>query len=176
MDEWFPRKIKTLAQVGVKLADKWEPFEVISDPSQPNMEPGDITLLMGLIALSSRAVGVLRDLIEPYGEFLPLYGPTDYTVFNHTAVIQNVLDIQHSDIQWLRDPGGSIFQIDRYALHQEAIPSVPIFCLAEYKKQILVNNDFANRVLEAKLTGFQFKEVWSTEHGGIQRPDPFKVD
>jgi hypothetical protein len=139
-------------------------------PNQTNDYP---TISLRIPMFSRRAVDVLRDLLAPNGELLPLdsdAGPDAYWAYNVTTVA-DVLDREKSDVEWLdidrlRLKRGEPVQliaaqnIRHYEFIREMLEPLCIFRLVEMPMYFYVTDTFTSRVAKHDLKGFNFKPVW----------------
>ena len=117
------------------------------------------------LLLSARAVSALRRHLEGAGVLLPTVSEVgDYRLFLCQRRI-DALDEAGSTLRRFRD--GGIMGIDRYALRPEAIGDATLFRLVGYNGGPLCTDAFVADVERHGLTGFAFREVWSSEAGGV---------
>lgn len=150
---------------GTPLEDRWTPLSVsvlVEDESGSYSEllpPGDFTELnlSGIPVFSDKAVKVLDELIQPYGELLMLSGAGKrYSVFNVTAFV-DALDESKSDL--VRFASGKIMTVNRYAFRRDVSVDIPIFKLPQLPRgPVFVSADFVDRVRTSGLSGFDFLE------------------
>jgi hypothetical protein len=153
----------------------WIPPElqvlVDDDELPPQWVAVDNAYFTGLnLLLSARAVSVLRPLIGPHGEFLPVRADFgDYAIFNCFTEI-DVLDDRNTEGK--RFSSGRFMEIFRYALHAERlVDPPPIFRMLGRRGPLFVTDPFRALVEEHRLTGFVFQPIWSSETGGIRLPE-----
>ena len=113
-----------------------------------------------LLVFSKRAIEVLKNLLEPNGEILPLICDEDELyAFNLTNII-DALDHEISDIIRFRD--GRIMRIENIIFKgnmKNEIENHPIFKLPETRLgDPFVNEEFKKRVEQENLVGFEFIE------------------
>lgn len=121
----------------------------------PDRRKGDFPSLASHIPIiSSRALGVLGDLLEPSGQLFPLHDVEgEFFLMNVTRVV-DVLDERTSEIDRFRD--GRIMSIERAAFLPQA-DDEPIFRIPQTPEMdVFVNDRFRIRVLEAGLEGLRF--------------------
>ncbi|MEA5023431.1 hypothetical protein SDC9_21107 [bioreactor metagenome] len=144
---------------GRKISDVWEPMEV---GIYKKAKRGDTPSFIAGPVLSERAVETLRDILDDKVEILPLkYSKENYYVIN----VLNVLDaIDYTKAEYLTFDDGRVYRFTKYAFIEEKVKSQPIFKLVEHpKSEVFVSDEFRSRVLEHKLAGFEFIEVWDSE-------------
>ncbi len=111
-------------------------------------------------AFSERAVGALRDLLEPNGELLPLKSETGvvYYAYNITTVA-DVLDRRRSKLSYLSD-GITAAVILHHEFVKQPLSSVSIFRIPEEPYSAYVTDRFVRCANQAGLKGFDFQLVW----------------
>jgi hypothetical protein len=137
-----------------RLAESWQPLRVHGRVRPFN----DFPCLLDLPAFSFRAVEVLRDVLGPNGELLPLetsIGP--YFLFNCTTVA-DLIDMHRSRFTPLnRD---TILEIDRFEIKQDLGNGWSIFEMRMYPGRCFVTDSVARRIRESKLAGFELRKFW----------------
>jgi hypothetical protein len=164
MADLRPRDVCTRHWQVQRLAPLWRRREVINVlPDQVNDYP-TIGLIIPLF--SQRAVDLLRDLLEPNGEILPVTCKTgQYCVYNVTTVA-DVLDREASDMDW-----GSWYKLKKlepvvareiryYSFIPDRLSSLAIFRIPEDITGYYVTERFAERVRQHDLKGFNLRKVW----------------
>jgi hypothetical protein len=149
---------------GTWIGNSWVPVRVrvLRGPNNEGLPAGDFPSLGGVVPVFSlRAIDGLRDLLEPCGELLPLeIIAGDYVAFNTTAVL-DALDSERSSIVRFRS-SGRVMDIERYAFKPEALGTASIFKLPETRwSRTYVDQAFVDRVEGLRLTGFDFRRVWT---------------
>lgn len=121
---------------------------------------------MVLPAFSERAVNVLRDLLGPNGEILPLATSTTtkFFLFN-ILTITNALDRENSRCKFWCDPPTTATEIEYFSFDSKDVQGLAIFRLRELPMSVFVNNHFVDRVDSHQLEGFTFKKVWPIPPG-----------
>jgi hypothetical protein len=156
----------TLANLdGTSRAAGWIPLRVapIRDTRREARLPkSDFpTLAPYAPVFSRRASEALFEVLDPYGEWLPLESADgDYVLFNVTSVL-NALDLDEST--YTLYPSGGINRILTYQFLLPAIDGCAIFRLPRSQSlQILVTERVIERVQAAGLMGFRFDELWTS--------------
>ena len=132
--------------------------------------------------LSTRAADVLRDLLEPNGEFLPVVSPENPDVaLSHPTTALDALDKEKSLSKYLNKEKTRSYMVARYWFVEEKLGDVPIFVLSEDAGMIFVTSAFVERVRENQPTVFGFRRLWSPELGSVhcdrwQGPFPASED
>lgn len=134
-----------------------------------NKKRGDLATAGPYLILSTRAADVLRDLLEPNGEFLPVVFPEnpDVALFHPTTAL-DALDKEKAELRYMDLEKKKPFKVVRYWFVEEKLGDVPIFVLAEDAGKIFVADAFVERVCENQPTGFGFRRLWSPELGSVR--------
>jgi len=120
----------------------------------------------GVLVLRERALVALREVLEGYGEFLPLAcEEADLWAFNCTRVV-DALDEGRSTIR--RFPNSNkIMRIQRYEFRPEALVGVRAFRLPQLQPgPVYVNEEVGEAVRAAELRGVGFKLLWEGSPSG----------
>jgi len=109
-----------------------------------------------------KAVRALADLLEGNGELLPLTcGVEQYFVFNVTNVI-DALDEANCELE--RFSSGRIMDVVRYCFHEERLAGTTVFKIPQaVLMDVFVTDPFVERVKTARLKGFKFRLIWSSD-------------
>jgi len=130
----------------------------------PNRSPkGDTPSYSSHVpAFSVRAARALDDLLRPNGELLPITCEGErYFLLNVTRVV-NALDEDNCELERFDD--GRIMAIDRYAFIERDLKRVVLFKLVQMPLSwAYVTDSFVERVQSARLEGFRFRLVWSSD-------------
>ena len=140
-----------------RLKPTWSPPHVVGRVGSFNDFPG---ISMVLPAFSERACDVLRDLLEPNGELLPIQSKVGvpYFFYNITTVT-DALVVEQSNCSWLQ-PFVKACNIDYFTFDENKLVGLSIFRIYEYPVATLVTGEFVRRVHAAGLNGFDFAKVW----------------
>lgn len=148
---------------GSPRAHDWTPLPVTlvtADDDGP-LATSDCPSLGGAPpAFSARAVEVLRDLLEPHGELLPLAcDDGEFWAYNCTRVV-DALDEDASEVVRFRS-SGRVNSIVRHVLRPAELTNVPVFRLASAPDlYTYVTDAFTEHVTSAGLIGFAPRPVW----------------
>ena len=121
---------------------------------------------------SQRVLDAMGDMISPYGEFLPIDCPNasmNLYFFNVTNGI-NGMDIDNTQYGYIFELRGALrrHNVTHYVFRPDVIRDEIIFKdLSTVKSSIYVTDRFVQAVIDANLTGFIFRRVWSEEQGHI---------
>lgn len=156
------------------MAENWSPIPL---RYVKKGEPiGDFPAYGSTPVFSGRAVEVLRDLLEPKGELLPTICPTHELWIYKVLRFVDVLDLVRSLIDWhpqlAKDKGKPrrIERIRRYELIDDREPEAALFKIPQQPMfDVYVNSAFHDRVQEAGLLGFAFRQVWPTPDDSAAR-------
>lgn len=123
---------------------------------------------------TQQAVEALRELIEPYGELLPIklrgvklffYNITNglYALNHEQTVMDGALESTPNGQRWRG-------HVEKYAFFPDVVRNQVIFkeC-STIKSPVYVTDKYVQACIDAKLTGFIFQRVWSEESGSIHR-------
>ena len=149
---------------GRKLLPSWiEPaVEVLRDKKfNRNLPPSDFTTLApGVPVFSSRAVNVLKDILQENGEILPLScSEGEYFVFNVTTFI-DALNESASEVERFKSDG-SIMQINKYVFFGDRLAGATIFRIPQFPRaEVYITDKFRKLVIDNRLVGFKFVNLW----------------
>jgi hypothetical protein len=152
---------------GEPLSRSWSPIKVevlIEEPEDKNLPVSDFPSMTtsALPVFSQKAVDALKDLLLSNGELLPLDFPGGtYYIFNVTTVV-DALNVPECDAVYF--PTGRIMTIHRYQFHPHKLNGLTIFKVPQFLlAPIFVTDDFLKQAESAGLTGFKFKQVWTSD-------------
>jgi hypothetical protein len=142
----------------VKFNGIWKPLKVEGRVTPFNDYP---CINLSRPAFSQRACEVLRDLLEPNGELLPLSSETDvkYFFYNITT-FSDAFDMKKSRYELLDDAGIIALNIDYFEFQKKKLDGLSIFRIYQYPVGTFVTDEFVRRVHEAGLNGFAFTRIW----------------
>ncbi|QOJ00943.1 MAG: hypothetical protein HRU70_10720 [Phycisphaeraceae bacterium] len=108
----------------------------------------------GILGFSERTRDTLKDLLEPYGEFLPvLYGATVVYLYNCTTVYHAV-DEERSEFS--RDPDGTPYDIKRAVVVRGRLGPAPIFRDALCPMKLIFRSSYFDAAVAAGIQGYVF--------------------
>jgi hypothetical protein len=149
---------------GTQRKHSWTPIVVNLlrvDDTGVLRRPADLPWLGdNVLVLTSRAVGAIGELLEEFGELLPLAcDDAELFVFNPLRVI-DALDAERSEV--IRFSTGRVVDIPRYVLRRQAVEGMHVFKIPEMTRgSLLVSSLVVDAVNEADLRGTEFQRVWS---------------
>lgn len=147
---------------GVSLKEHWtdqDRFRFVPRNLPKGDSPG---LSTHIPVFGTRTVKALADMLQGNGELLPIScGGEEYYLFNVTRIV-DALDEENCDLERFDD--GRILDIDDYSFFQEKLIGMYIFKIPQLVlSDVFVTDPFVERVSEAKLKGFEFRLVWSSD-------------
>jgi hypothetical protein len=133
---------------------------------------GDLGCVGAYLIMTGRAADALHDLLEPHGEFLPVYCKKDHTLKLFRVMTRPVgaLDETKAVIKYLDDEKKQPFHVEEHWFIEEKVKDLPIFKLPE-TPFTYVTEPFLERVRENNLKGFGFRKLWSSELGLLHSKD-----
>lgn len=122
-------------------------------------------MLKPIPTFSERAIEVLGDLLEAFGEFTPpieMNEAMGYRAFNPSTLVDG-LDEARSVIRRFKD--GSVMQVEQHVLLPSVQTLPPIFKMPHTRRNTTyVNENFVQRA--RGLLGFQFRLLFERAVGG----------
>jgi hypothetical protein len=142
-----------------------------------NSRKFDFSMLCTAPIFSERAVSVLSDLIGHKAEFLPYQHKTEkYFAINVINIVDGV-DLTKSDYLLREGYTDAVKEIRRYVFIEDKVVNETIFKIPQFiGTTVFVTDIFRQRVIDAKLTGFVFYEVWDSEEIEEDLIDPEKTE
>lgn len=155
------RDFEKLRFDGSRLADRWEAVEMTLikqevHPHTPVWQHSDFPWFgSGLLVLRPSALNAVREILAPYGEFLPLRcAETPLWAFNVTELL-DCLDEQASRIVRFRN--GEIMRIEHAVFHLEQIRAVAAFKVPDARYgPIFFGQELVDLIQAAGLRGLAF--------------------
>ena len=149
---------------GTPVSGPWTDVTIGWDPDMRRKPKGDFpSLLTHIPVFTSKAADVLSDLLEGSGELLPIMvDGEEYFLYNVTRVI-DALDESRSEI--IRFDDFEIMDIDVHCFFPEKIGDAAVFKIPQMvTSDVFVTDVFVDRVKSARLKGFKFPLLWSSEY------------
>ena len=140
-------------------------------PHAPAVLTSCLYLSVGALLLSAGAITALGPLLIPAGYFIDteLDAEQIYKIFVCDRRL-DVLDEARAELKRFSD--GDIWDVLRYAFHEDRLEDADIFKVEGVQVDLLVSDRFVSLVNEHKLRGFEFVNVWNRETGGVRfNPD-----
>lgn len=151
---------------GTRRKQSWHPVAVELlhvDDDGVRRQPADLPWLGDhVLVLTGRAVGVLGELLLPFGELLPLAcADSELFVYNPLRIV-DALDGERSTV--VRFSSGRVMDIRQYVLRSESIRGVHVFKIPEMTRgPLLVSSAVVEAVKNADLRGTEFERVWADD-------------
>lgn len=146
---------------GTPLGAAWKELAIhAADEPDERAQLPDFALLGLVPVFSEQAVNALRDILEANGELLPLqHARRKYFAYNVTTVL-DALDEERSRVSRFSD--GGIMSIEGYVFRPGALSEAVIFKIPQLPGAfVYVTEVFADRVRQAELLGFVFRQIWT---------------
>ena len=137
------------------------PFTLIQEDNGRQLRSVDTPWLGDhVLILKPRAVTELAHLLDGSGELLPLESPANLQLFNSTVM----LDALNEDTSILqRFSSGQIMHIRKYDFREEVVAKADIFRIPNVRvSSLFFSEQFVEEYEAKKLTGLDFKTVWSS--------------
>lgn len=159
-----------------KLKAKWKAPRVVGRVTPFN----DYPCVDAYPAFSRRASHALRDFLEPNGEGLPLESERGEFYYYNVTTVVDALDLRKSKINFWPDWPMTAQSIDRFEFRPDKLKGLSIFRIVDWPMPVLVTREFVNRVHDAGLNGFRFRQVWPLPPGAnwrmLDRDSPARRD
>lgn len=157
---WQPQSLKAT----------WPTPEVIGNVRRFNDFP---CINLSRPAFSQRAVDLLRDVLEPNGELLPVrHRIGTYYFYNCTRMV-SAADLTRSDV--IRLDGGLITRTNGLVFIDERLDGLTIFKERTQLAQLFCTQTFVDRVEAAGLQGFVFVPIWPLPDGVTYHDEMYRV-
>jgi hypothetical protein len=141
-----------------KYIDSWGDFYIFFENKKMRdcMDAG-----VGAPGLSKKAVEILIPLLGNNVQLLPLKHPTfEYFRLNVLQVI-DAIDYEKSTFRKL--PNGKLLTVKEYVFKPDCLMGIDIFKDPYFTTNVYVSDRFRQTVLDNKLTGFDFIELWDSD-------------
>jgi len=147
---------------GISLTSEWKKYEaeVRFKGEMGDFEPEimDFGGLVGVV-LTSKARKIVEDLILPFGELLPLELDSSVVYLINPTIILDCVDYDKSEKEII--PPLNNEKITKYFFKKE-IDYPPIFRLKNEPRKHIINDEFAIRLKENNLVGYELRELWNS--------------
>jgi hypothetical protein len=144
--------------------EAWKPPTIELMPEDQGLENPlpDYQELGSVAVFSRRAVISLNEVLNG-GELLPLIfeGTEGHFFAYDPRHLAEALDESRSELK--RFSNGGVMKVLRYEFRPDKLKDLGIFGIPQQRGRIYVTDEFVRRVNEARLTGFDFIELWSDE-------------
>jgi len=147
---------------GTPMKETWtgkEQFAYIPDRLRKGDTPG---LSTHIPVFGLKAVATLEDFLRPNGELLPMTCDGERLfLFNVTRVV-DALDEDNCELE--RFSSGRIMDVESFSFFQRKLSGIIVFKIPQLiLMDVFVTEPFVERVKTAKLKGFKFRLVWSSD-------------
>lgn len=156
---WRPRSLKA----------SWPTLEVVGDVRRFN----DYPTVDFRPAFSRRAVDLLRDILEPNGELLPLRHKIGTFYFYNCTCMTNCVDLTKSSITKL--PDGIVSSTEHLVFIDGMLDDLTIFKVRTQLLEIFCTQRFVDRVEKTGLQGFVFAPIWPLPEGVTYNDERYRV-
>jgi hypothetical protein len=145
---------------------KWKPIRVrrVRATRREAGRPSDAPYVFspGVLVFRRSAVDALRDILDAYGELLPLEDEGGVELFAYNPRALEALD--HERTQGSRDEHGRVYLPNNHVFFPSVVEGVDIFRQSEKRTSIIfVGERFIQRWKQAKLKGLDFKIAWDSD-------------
>lgn len=159
---------------GKPQSKKWKPIRVqrIRATRREAGRPSDSPFVFasGVMVFRRSAIDALRDILDNYGELLPLQDAEGVELYAYNPRALDALD--HVLTRGSRDARGLISLARHHVFFPSMVEGVDIFRLKEEKAgSIYVGEKFLQRWKQAKLKGLDFYLAWDSELPPDQQPN-----
>ena len=159
---------RLLALDGTSKAALWtKPMEAACDNAEAS-EPEIISCGAGNMLLHGRSLALLRPILGPHCEFLPVtwQGKIGYLV----NVLGCAACLDQNRSRWaIGQVSGKKLRVEKYVFLRGSVPSQPVFKIEESCFDLFcasicgAKQDLKSLVTLHSITGLEFDEVWSDE-------------
>ncbi len=125
-------------------------------------------------AFSQRAVDMLRDILEPNGELLPIRHKIGTYYFYNCTQMVNCIDLTKSKITKLKD--GIITSTgDKLVFIDKMLEDLTVFKARTQLTELFCTQRFVDRVHAAGLQGFLFVPIWPLPEGITYNDERYRI-
>jgi len=123
------------------------------------------------LTLSQRACEALKPMLDQAGALLRLNPPHQmgyrmFVCYRHVDALDTARTEHEEGFESL---------ITRYEFHAAALEGMDIFRLSNRVGRLFVSERFVTEVRRHRLSGFRYRQVWSSEKGGVAIQDPVMI-
>jgi len=121
--------------------------------------------------LSQRACEALGPMLDQAGALLRLNPPHEigyqlFVCYRHIDALDTV---------WTKHEEGLEGIITHFEFHTAVLEGVDIFRLSNRAGRLFVSEHFKQEVLRRRLSGFRFRQLWSSDQGGVTLKAPVMI-
>lgn len=154
-------EMTTLFMEAKSLIASWIPIEVkqyLENEFEQIKPPADFTRAFTIPAISTKAMDVLKPLIENNVELLPIKADVgSYSVLNVGVI--DCLDVEHSAVERFKS-SGRVMDVEKYAFYWDRIANIHMFRIKELGlSQLFVSDLFKTTYENNRLTGLLFHPI-----------------
>ena len=150
---------------GSSVKEGWVPPHVhrVRPTKRGANKPADLPFYAGDTLIMRRsALDALREVLDAYGEVLPLHTDDDVELFVlNIRVVIDALDVERSEIRTI--PETDIVNVRQHVFIESALQGVEMFRVPLVPHNIYFTDLFVERVKKLKLKGTDFIKLWSSE-------------
>lgn len=158
---WEPKRLKA----------SWPTPEVVGNVRRFNDFP---CIDLSNPAFSQRAVDMLRDLLEPNGELLPVRHKIGVYYFFNCTQMTNCVDLSKSKVTKLKD--GLVSSTEKLVFLDNMLDDLTIFKVRTQLIEVFCTQRFVDRVEKAGLQGFVFLPIWPLPEGVTFYDEMYRVN
>jgi hypothetical protein len=152
----------------------WKPMRVERVRATPRQgcKPSDSPFVYstGAMVFRRSAVDALRDILNAYGELLPLKDAEGVELYAYNPRALDALD--HQLTRGARGDDGLVYNAHYHVFFPSVVEGVDIFRLVDEKAgPIYVSRQFVVRWKQAKLKGLDFILAWDSELPPEKQPN-----
>jgi hypothetical protein len=159
---------------GKPQGKKWTPIHVrrVRATRREGCKPSDapFVFMSGVLVFRRSAVDALRDMLDAYGELLPLEDEGGVELYAYNPRALEALD--HERTVGSRDKQGRVYLPNNHVFIPSVVEGVDIFRQAQKKGgNIYLGERFVQRWKQAKLKGLDFILAWDSDLPPDQQPN-----
>jgi len=141
--------------IGERLGDAWTPPPVSINGKSKKLRDF-VSWMERAPVVSQRARQILEPLLGDNVEFLKFHEILGKSYFALNVLrLENILDRDQSEVLYADEAKRNILRVSSFFLREEqlSVPTPRIFKLSHERNSIFVSNNFADVVIDNKLTG-----------------------
>lgn len=141
--------------VAPRFSETWIPLRVLGRVRPFNDFP---CLALSYPVFSQRAIDVLRDILEPNGELLPLDTNIGSYFLYNCMTVADIIDFKQSKLSYINKH--TVSEIYNLEIHPDKLIGLTIFQMKNHPGTCFIADSVALRIREARLEGFELRKVW----------------
>ena len=153
---------------GSSVKEGWVPPHVyrVRPTKRSGNRPADLPFYGDGLIMRRSALNPLHDVLDAYGEVLPLHTDDDVELFVlNIRVVIDALDLERSEIE--TTPNTNIVSVQEHVFIESALQGVEMFRVPLVPHNIYFSDLFVERVKAAKLKGLDFIKLWSSDESAV---------